>query len=165
MQRVYNNWRQFLSQEPHHPLIQHRRNHTVVFTNGCFDLIHTGHTRYLEEAAALGDILILGLNDDESIQRLKGPTRPILPFEERAELLAALRCVQLVLGFEQDTPLELIKALKPDVLVKGGDWPVSGIVGAEEVLGWGGVVRSLSLIPGRSTTSLIDTILTKHRHC
>lgn len=130
----------------------------VVFTNGCFDILHAGHVAYLEEARAQGDFLVVGLNGDESVRRLKGPSRPLNGFHERARVLAGLRSVDLVVGFERDTPLELIRALQPDVLVKGGDWKVSEIVGAEDVLAAGGTVKSLSFKQGLSTTSLVDRI-------
>lgn len=133
----------------------------VVFTNGCFDVLHVGHLRYLEEAKALGDILVVGLNSDASTSRLKGPGRPIVGEEERAELLSALRPVDYVIVFSEDTPLELIKQVKPDVLVKGGDWPIEKIVGADFVLANGGQVKSLSFVEGKSTTDLVDKIRTK----
>ncbi len=130
----------------------------VVFTNGCFDILHAGHVAYLEEARAQGEFLVVGLNRDGSVRRLKGSKRPLNPFRERARVLAGLRAVDLVVGFEQDTPLELIRALRPDVLVKGGDWQVAEIVGAEDVLARGGAVKSLSFAQGLSTTSLVDKI-------
>ncbi|MDR1546306.1 MAG: D-glycero-beta-D-manno-heptose 1-phosphate adenylyltransferase [Deltaproteobacteria bacterium] len=129
-----------------------------VFTNGCFDLLHPGHLRYLAEARSLGDFLLVGVNADASVSRLKGPDRPVRPTAERAEMLAALVMVDAVTIFEQDTPLELIKALKPDYLVKGGDWSVENIVGASEASSWGGRVKSLSLSPGFSSTALIERI-------
>jgi rfaE bifunctional protein nucleotidyltransferase chain/domain len=131
----------------------------VVFTNGCFDLLHVGHVRYLQAARALGDFLVLGLNDDASVRRLgKGPGRPLTPQAERAEILAALACVDAVVIFSQDTPLELIQALRPDVLVKGGDYTPEGIVGRPEVLSWGGEVHVIPFVPGKSTSSLIIRI-------
>jgi D-beta-D-heptose 7-phosphate kinase/D-beta-D-heptose 1-phosphate adenosyltransferase len=131
----------------------------VVFTNGCFDLLHVGHVRYLQAARALGDFLVLGLNDDASVQRLeKGPGRPLTPQDERAEILAALTCIDAVVIFSQDTPLELILTLRPDVLVKGGDYTPETIVGRPEVLSWGGAVRVIPFVPGRSTSSLIARI-------
>ena len=126
----------------------------VVFTNGVFDLLHPGHVTYLEEARSLGDRLVVGLNADGSVRRLKGPTRPIQAGEDRAVVLAGLRAVDLVVEFAEDTPLRLIEALRPDVLVKGGDYTVETIVGAAEVLGWGGAVRVLGFVPGKSTTRL-----------
>jgi len=130
----------------------------VVFTNGCFDILHAGHVLYLEEARQLGAFLVLGLNSDGSVSRLKGPTRPINPFQDRALVLSALRSVDLVVGFEEDTPYNLIQCVAPDVLVKGGDWNVSQIVGADLVLARGGQVQSLSFKPGSSTTSIVERI-------
>ncbi|MDM7915515.1 MAG: D-glycero-beta-D-manno-heptose 1-phosphate adenylyltransferase [Candidatus Eisenbacteria bacterium] len=130
----------------------------LVFTNGCFDLIHPGHVQILREARALGDRLLVGLNSDASVRRLKGPGRPLLPERERAFLLGMLRCVDAVVLFEQDTPLELILAVRPHVLVKGADYTLDHVVGAEEVAGWGGEVRLLPLRAGFSTTALLDRI-------
>lgn len=130
----------------------------VVFTNGCFDILHYGHVAYLEKAKALGDILVIGLNSDTSVRRLKGKARPINNETDRARVLAALACVDYVVLFSQNTPLELIKTLRPDVLVKGGDWDVSCIVGAEEVLADGGKVCVIPYIKSRSTTGIIDKI-------
>lgn len=130
----------------------------TVFTNGCFDLVHVGHIRYLTEAKALGEYLVVGLNSDESIKRLKGKKRPILPEAERKELLEALSCVDQVIIFEEDTPLNLIKKIKPHILVKGGDWEEASIVGSEFVKQNGGSVLSLSFWDGRSTTSIIEKI-------
>jgi rfaE bifunctional protein nucleotidyltransferase chain/domain len=131
----------------------------VVFTNGCFDLLHVGHVRYLQAARALGDFLVLGLNDDASVRRLsKGSDRPLTPQNERAEILAALACVDLVVIFSQDTPLELILALRPDILVKGGDYTPDTIVGRPEVLSWGGEVHVIPFVPGKSTSILIARI-------
>lgn len=126
----------------------------VVFTNGCFDLIHPGHIRYLLEARALGQRLVVGLNSDASVRGLKGESRPIMDEQARALLLACLLMVDLVVIFDEETPIELIRALRPDLLVKGGDYRPEEIVGAEEVLAWGGAVRVLSLIDGYSTTAI-----------
>lgn len=131
---------------------------TVVFTNGCFDLIHAGHVRYLAAARSLGGALVVGLNGDASVRRLKGPSRPIVPENERAEILAAFECVDAVTVFDEETPLQLIEALTPDVLVKGGDWPLEAIVGREHVESHGGRVLSLPLLEGRSTSSVISRI-------
>ena len=131
----------------------------VVFTNGCFDLLHRGHIRYLEQARALGDLLVVAINSDASVRRLKGRGRPVVPAEERAEVLASLAAVDLVLVFEEPDPARVIRAVRPDVLVKGGDWPVSQIVGADFVRSCGGTVRSLPYVDGASTTSLIHRIL------
>jgi rfaE bifunctional protein nucleotidyltransferase chain/domain len=130
----------------------------VVFTNGCFDLLHAGHVRYLETARAFGDLLVVGLNDDASVRRLKGPGRPILHVDERAEVLAALAAVDHVVVFPEDTPLALIETLEPDVLVKGADWAPDDIVGRDNVLGRGGRVERIDLVPGASTTELIRRI-------
>ena len=135
---------------------------SVVFTNGCFDIIHAGHALFLEEAAALGDRLILGLNDDASVTRLKGPHRPIQQEEARSFLLAALASVDMVVLFPQDTPLELITWLKPDILVKGGDYTPDQIVGAEIVTRYGGSVKSLSFHQGFSTSRIESHILQMH---
>jgi rfaE bifunctional protein nucleotidyltransferase chain/domain len=130
----------------------------VVFTNGCFDIIHPGHVAYLEDAAACGDLLVVGINTDKSVKRLKGSERPINPEGDRALLLAGLGSVDFVTLFAEDTPLELINTLRPDVLVKGGDWPVEQIVGHEAVLDGGGRVFSLPFREGYSTTRIIDKI-------
>lgn len=135
---------------------QHER---IVFTNGCFDLMHVGHTRYLQAAKQLGDILVVGVNSDASVRSLnKAPDRPIVNEAQRAEVLAALGCVDYVVLFTEPDPLNLITALQPDVLVKGGDWPVEQIVGRDVVERRGGVVRTLPLVPGMSTTALIQRI-------
>jgi D-beta-D-heptose 7-phosphate kinase/D-beta-D-heptose 1-phosphate adenosyltransferase len=136
-----------------------RQGQRVVFTNGCFDLIHPGHVRYLRQARPLGDILIVAVNGDNSVRQLKGPGRPILDQDERCEVLAALEFVDYVTVFDEPTPRELIAALLPDVLVKGGDWPLDQIVGREEVESAGGRVYSLPYVEGQSTTSIIDRIL------
>lgn len=130
----------------------------IVFTNGCFDLLHVGHIDLLHKAAALGQRLVVGLNTDASVRRLKGDARPILPDHERASLLAALECVDLVVLFDADTPLDLIAALEPDVLVKGGDYTVETVVGHELVLGRGGSVEIIPLVQGKSTTDLLARI-------
>lgn len=131
------------------------RDFSLVFTNGCFDLLHPGHVDLLQRARALGDRLIVGLNSDASVSSLKGPTRPIWNEQERAAMLLALRCVDQVVIFNERTPQRLIEDLRPDVLVKGGDWPADKIVGAKTVLKYGGEVHSLPLLDGYSTTSLI----------
>jgi rfaE bifunctional protein nucleotidyltransferase chain/domain len=134
------------------------QNRKVVFTNGCFDLIHPGHIRMLIEAKSLGDVLIVAINSDRSVRELKGPSRPILNEHERAEVLAALACVDYVITFDDLLPRETIKAIRPDVLVKGGDWSSDAIVGRDEVEAMGGVVKSLSYIEGLSTSGLIERI-------
>ncbi len=135
-----------------------RRGECLVFTNGCFDLLHLGHIRSLEEARGLGDRLIVGLNSDASVRRLKGRGRPLIPARQRAEILAALACVDWVVLFGQDTPLSLIRALRPHVLAKGGDWAIDEIVGREDVQGWGGRIVRLREIPGVRTTSLLGNL-------
>ena len=131
----------------------------IVFTNGCFDLMHIGHTRYLQAAKALGDVLVVGVNSDVSVRTLdKAPDRPIVPEAQRAEVLAALGCVDFVIIFEESDPLQLITTVQPDVLVKGGDWAIDRIVGRELVEARGGVVKTVPLIPGLSTTGLLQRI-------
>lgn len=130
----------------------------VVFTNGVFDLLHPGHVDVLTAARARGDALIVGVNTDASVARLKGPGRPVRNEAERAYVLAALEAVDLVVLFEEDTPLELVRALRPDVIVKGGDYTVDSIVGASEVESWGGEVVVVPLTPGQSTTSIIEKL-------
>lgn len=130
----------------------------IVFTNGCFDLLHTGHLDYLARAATLGNVLVVGLNSDASVQRLKGPERPVNQEADRALALAALLLVDAVCLFEEDTPLELIKAVKPDVLAKGGDYTPETIVGASWVTGYGGRVAVLPFVEGYSTTGLLAKI-------
>ncbi len=136
-----------------------RRGRKVVFTNGCFDLLHSGHALYLNKARQKGDFLIVGLNKDDSVRRLKGRGRPLLKFRERAILLAYLIPVDLVVGFGEDTPLRLIKMLKPDILVKGADYRVSEIVGAEYVQARGGKVITIPLVRGKSTSRLLDRMV------
>ena len=130
----------------------------VVFTNGVFDLLHPGHVDVLLGARRAGDHLVVGLNSDDSVRRLKGPDRPVRREAERAYVLAAVEAVDCVVVFEQETPLELIRALRPDVLVKGGDYHEDTIVGAPDVRGWGGDVRVIPLTPGQSTTNIIRTL-------
>ncbi|MGC1415367.1 MAG: D-glycero-beta-D-manno-heptose 1-phosphate adenylyltransferase [Candidatus Acidiferrum sp.] len=135
-----------------------RNGRVVVFTNGCFDLLHPGHIVSLEQARALGDALIVGVNSDASVRQLKGAGRPVLPERERAEILAALESVDAVVIFDELTPREVIAQLLPDVLVKGGDWPGDQIVGREEVEAAGGRVVSIPLVPGYSTTEILRKI-------
>jgi D-beta-D-heptose 7-phosphate kinase/D-beta-D-heptose 1-phosphate adenosyltransferase len=133
--------------------------HRLVFTNGVFDLIHAGHAAYLAQARACGDALLVGLNSDVSARGLgKGAERPLVPQEDRALVVLALRAVDAVVLFDEPTPLELILALQPDVLAKGADYGLEQIVGAREVLGWGGSVERIPLLPGRSTTALVERI-------
>jgi rfaE bifunctional protein nucleotidyltransferase chain/domain len=135
------------------------RGKKIVFTNGCFDLLHPGHVRLLESARHLGDVLVLGLNSDESVRRLeKGPERPLNAFAARAFVLAHLSAVDFIVEFDEDTPLELIRDIRPDILVKGGDWPREAIVGADLVEAAGGRVCTLPLLPGFSTTHLVEKI-------
>lgn len=133
-------------------------SHRTVFTNGVFDLIHPGHLTYLAEAAALGQRLIVGVNSDASVRRLKGCDRPVMPLAARMQLLASLFFVDGVIAFEEDTPLELITTLRPDVLVKGGDYNADTIVGSPEVRSWGGEVKILSFVDGQSSTGIIERI-------
>lgn len=133
-----------------------RENKKIVFTNGCFDLLHIGHVTYLEEAKKLGDILIVGINTDNSVKKLKGPTRPIQNENDRCSILAALKAVDHTILFDEETPLQLIEKIEPDVLTKGGDWPVDKIVGSSFVLARGGQVKSLNFVDGKSTTSIIE---------
>ncbi len=135
----------------------------LVFTNGCFDIIHPGHVDYLERARSMGACLVVGLNSDASVRRLKGPLRPVNDQRARARVLAALACVDFVMIFEEDTPLELIKAVRPDILVKGGDWSVDRIVGRGVVEEGGGTVCSLPLLEGYSTTKTVNRIVAMHR--
>ncbi len=136
-----------------------RQGKKIVFTNGCFDILHVGHARYLRQAREKGDLLILGLNSDASVRKIKGEKRPLIPQEERADLLACLEFVDYVTIFEETTPLELILYLKPDVLIKGGDWAEEQVVGRKEVMSWGGAVAIIPEIPGASTTNIVEKIL------
>ena len=130
----------------------------VVFTNGCFDIIHRGHIEYLETARSLGDVLVVAINSDASVRRIKGPTRPIVNEDDRAFVMAALLPVDYVTIFDEDTPYNVIKALVPDVLVKGGDWGTESIVGKDVVEASGGIVRSIQFLSGSSTTAIINKI-------
>ena len=134
----------------------------IIFTNGCFDLLHIGHIRYLEEAKSLGDILVVGVNSDRSVRNLKGPNRPILPEEERAEILSGLESVNYITIFDEPTPLELISSLQPHILAKGGDWTKETTVGKEVVERLGGEVVILPFIEGSSTSNVIETILKRY---
>jgi len=130
----------------------------IVFTNGVFDIVHRGHVEYLTKARALGDVLLVGINTDASVQRLKGPERPIVSQDDRAFVLAALRVVDYVCLFDEDTPYNLIKAVVPDVLVKGSDWSINEIVGKDIVEAAGGKVQTIDFVPNRSTTNIIQKI-------
>ena len=134
----------------------------VVFTNGCYDLIHIGHIRCFQECKKLGDVLVVAINSDRSVRSIKGPPRPIIQQEERAEILSALEIVDYITIFDQDDPLEIITFIEPDVLVKGGDWELDTIVGREIVESYGGRVFAIPLVPGISTTQIINTIAS---HC
>lgn len=134
----------------------HRRK--IVFTNGCFDVLHFGHVHYLLQAKELGDILVIGLNSDDSVRRLKGPTRPVNGEKERAFVLAALSCVDYVVLFGEDTPKELIETVRPDVLVKGGDYDITAIVGADFVQRNGGTVTTVPFVEGFSSTRIIEQL-------
>lgn len=134
----------------------------VTFTNGCFDLLHLGHLRYLEEARELGDLLVVGVNSDASVREIKGPQRPIQGQEERSELVAGLHCVDYVVVFDTPDPLPLIELIQPDILVKGADWPEERIIGAEVVRRGGGHVARVPLIPLQSTTSIIRKVIERY---
>jgi rfaE bifunctional protein nucleotidyltransferase chain/domain len=134
----------------------------IVFTNGCFDLLHAGHVRYLTEARAQGDCLIVGLNTDRSVNRIKDPRRPLIPESQRAEVLAALTCVSYLVLFEEPDPLRLIEAIKPDVLAKGADWAEDDIIGADLVRSYGGRVFRVGLVGGISTTEIIRRIVERY---
>lgn len=140
-----------------------KKGKKAVFTNGCFDIIHAGHVRYLRKAASLGDVLVVGLNSDSSIREIKGETRPIVPERERAEVLSALEFVDYVVVFKEKTPIKLIEAIRPDVLAKGADWAGKDIVGADIVKSAGGRVARITLVKGKSTTNIIRKILSLHK--
>lgn len=133
-----------------------RGGRKVVFTNGCFDILHVGHVRYLKEARAQGDVLVVGVNTDASVRKLKGPTRPVQNENARAEILAALESVSFTVLFDEETPMELIREIRPDVLVKGGDYKIETIVGSDFVLSYGGEVRALQFVNGVSTTAIVE---------
>ncbi len=135
-----------------------RESKKLVFSNGCFDLLHVGHVRYLQNAKQFGDVLVVGINSDSSVRQLKGPSRPVQSENDRAEILAALAVVDFTVIFNEATPLQLIELVRPQVLVKGGDWQLKDIVGADLVLGWGGEVHSLKFVDGQSTSNLIARI-------
>jgi rfaE bifunctional protein nucleotidyltransferase chain/domain len=135
-----------------------KKNRKIVFTNGCFDILHIGHVRYLTEAKALGDYLFVGVNSDSSVSQLKGPDRPVQPEKDRAEILSQLKSVDGVCIFSESTPLELIRLVRPSVLVKGGDWKPEQIVGKGEVESWGGRVLSLPFVPNHSTSEIFKKI-------
>jgi len=144
--------------------VWHFKDKKIVFTNGCFDILHLGHIEYLAKAAALGDILIIGLNSDSSVRNIKGPHRPINDERSRAMVLAALSFVNAVVLFDEDTPRELIKTLKPDILVKGKDYTVEEIAGHDIVLANGGEIHTIELTEGYSTTKIEERIIALHKH-
>ncbi len=135
----------------------------VVFTNGCFDILHAGHVRYLAKARSLGDLLVVGLNSDASVKKIKGPKRPVVPEEERAELLSALEAVDFIFLFDDDTPIKVIDGVRPDILVKGADWKHGEIVGEDIVKASGGKVVRVKLVDGKSTTNIIEKVLELNR--
>jgi len=135
-----------------------KKGKKIAFTNGCFDILHVGHVRYLREAKKTADVLVLALNSDSSVRSIKGEKRPLVPENERAEVLAALEFIDFVTIFPELTPLELINYLKPDVLIKGGDWPEEKVVGREEIKKWGGRVAIIPEIEGKSTTNIVEKI-------
>jgi rfaE bifunctional protein nucleotidyltransferase chain/domain len=139
-----------------------KRKKKIVFTNGCFDILHAGHVRYLQEARALGDCLVLGLNSDQSIRQIKDPARPLIIEQQRSEVLAALECIDYVVLFDEADPYRLIEEVRPDVLVKGADWSLDKIIGADLVTSYGGEVRRLDLVPSISTSEIIDRILSRY---
>ena len=135
-----------------------KKGKKIAFTNGCFDILHVGHVRYLREAKKTADVLVLALNSDSSVRSLKGEKRPLMNEKERAEILAALECIDFVTIFQELTPLELINYLKPDILIKGGDWPEEKVVGREEIKKWGGRVSIIPEVEGKSTTNIVEKI-------
>lgn len=140
------------------------RGKTIVFTNGCFDLLHYGHVKYLEDAKKKGDILVVAVNSDTSVKRIKGKKRPLVNGKDRIRIIAGLESVDYVVLFREDTPFKIIKSLKPDILVKGADWAKNSIVGSDAILRWGGRVSTIRLVKGRSTTNLIRKIEGKIPH-
>jgi len=135
-----------------------KKGKKIAFTNGCFDILHIGHIRYLREAKKTADILVLAINSDASVKKIKGEKRPLVPQEDRAEIMAALEFIDFVTIFDETTPLELINLLKPDVLIKGGDWAEDKVVGRDEIKKWGGKLTLIPEINGKSTTSIVDKI-------
>jgi rfaE bifunctional protein nucleotidyltransferase chain/domain len=134
----------------------------VVFTNGCFDILHAGHVDLLQRARELGDVLVVAINSDASVRRMKGVNRPIIPENERAELLAGMGMVDFVCVFDEDTPLQAVLKVRPDILVKGADWGLDAIVGGAEVEGWGGKVVALPLVQGKSTSGIVERVLARY---
>lgn len=140
-----------------------KKSQKIVFTNGCFDILHAGHIKYLEAAARKGDRLVVAVNSDDSVKKLKGPNRPINVLQSRMYLLASLQCVDAVCSFIDETPIHVIEVLKPDVLAKGGDYNIDDIVGAKEVISWGGSVEVIPFVEGYSTTKIESAILDRFR--
>lgn len=140
-----------------------KKSRKIVFTNGCFDILHQGHVRYLAEARKMGSALVVGLNSDTSVRKIKGEKRPILNQAERAELLASLECVDVVVLFDEVDPGKLIETIKPNVLVKGADWPKEKVIGKDTVEALGGSVVNIPLVEGRSTSAIIQTICDRYR--
>ncbi len=140
-----------------------KENKKIAFTNGCFDILHVGHVRYLREAKKTADVLVLALNSDSSVQSIKGEQRPLVPQEERAEILAALEFIDFVIIFPELTPLELINYLKPDIIIKGADWPENKVVGGDNVKKWGGRVILIPIVEGKSTTNIVEKIKKVYR--
>ena len=147
-----------LKEAKKHSVMLRKNGKKIVFTNGCFDILHAGHVHYLEQAKELGDELVVGLNSDSSVKTLKGPSRPINNLQQRAKVLSSLKCVDRIVSFTDETPIELIKEIKPDVLVKGGDYKVKDVVGHKEIRSWGGEVKIIPLVPGLSTTNIIKKL-------
>lgn len=141
-----------------------RAGKTVAFTNGCFDILHYGHARYLEQAKKDRRVLVVGVNSDRSVRKIKGPSRPIMSERNRASLLAALACVDFVTVFHEATPLKLIEAVKPDILIKGADWRSKGIVGSDVVRAYGGKIEYIAFVPGLSSTRIIADIAKRAKH-
>ena len=135
----------------------------IVFTNGCFDLLHVGHVRYLKEARALGDCLIIGLNSDRSVRKIKDPVRPLISEDQRAEVLAALECVDYIVLFDEADPFKLIEEIRPEVLAKGADWSMDKIIGADLVSSYGGQVRRVELVPSISSSEIINRIISRYK--
>jgi len=135
-----------------------KKGKKIAFTNGCFDILHVGHVRYLREAKKTADVLVLALNSDSSVRSIKGEKRPLMNEKERAEILAALEFIDFVTIFPELTPLELINYLKPDIIIKGGDWPEENVVGREEIKKWGGRVAIIPEVEGKSTTNIVEKI-------
>lgn len=153
MGKVVRSWKELTEQ-----LSSLRKGKKVVFTNGCFDILHVGHVRYLQEARAQGDLLVLGLNSDASVRELKGPDRPVQSEEDRAEILAALSCIDFVVIFGEQTAARIVETVRPDIYVKGGDYKIEETPEGKVVLGYGGKVKALQFVPGRSTSSILNKV-------